>query len=37
VEKAGQIAPAVRRAIQEKRPTVVDVVTEAECHPLLTM
>jgi acetolactate synthase-1/2/3 large subunit len=37
VEKPEEIAPAIRRAIAENRPAVVDVVTEAESHPLLTL
>jgi len=37
VEKPEEIAPAIRRAIAENRPAVVDVVTEAESHPLLAL
>jgi acetolactate synthase-1/2/3 large subunit len=37
VEKAEEIAPAIRRAFRENRPAVVDVVTEPESHPVLTM
>ncbi len=35
VEKPAEIGPAIRRALEMGRPVVVDVVTEAECHPLL--
>ncbi len=35
VERPEQIGPAIRRALAAGRPAVVDVVTEAESHPLL--
>jgi acetolactate synthase-1/2/3 large subunit len=37
VETAEEIGPAIRRALQENRPAVVDVVTEPECHPILSL
>jgi len=37
IEKVEEIQPAIRRALKENRPAVVDVVTEAEAHPILTM
>jgi acetolactate synthase-1/2/3 large subunit len=37
VEKPEEIRPAITRALKENIPAVVDVVTEAESHPILTL
>ena len=36
VERPEQIRPALDRALALDRPVVIDVVTEAECHPVLS-
>jgi acetolactate synthase-1/2/3 large subunit len=36
VESPGEIRPALDKALAADRPAVVDVVTEPECHPVLS-
>jgi len=36
VERPGEIRPALEKALEARRPAVVDVVTEAESHPILS-
>jgi acetolactate synthase-1/2/3 large subunit len=36
VERPQEIRPALEKALESKRPAVVDVVTEAESHPVLS-